>query len=68
MIISVSALRGQLVALVNFSGTHKEHADRYRVLLDSVLNNGENDLVETLKLFIEASEYKTLTFQSSAHN
>lgn len=30
---------------------------RYRVLLDSVLTNPENELIETLKLFIEASKW-----------
>lgn len=29
MVITANALRTQLVALTNFSGTHKEHADKY---------------------------------------
>lgn len=29
MVVSANVLRSQLVALTNFSGTHKEHADKY---------------------------------------
>ncbi|CAD7013620.1 COP9 signalosome complex subunit 4 [Ceratitis capitata] len=54
MSIGTSALRTQLMALANFSGTHKEQADKYRQLLVMVLNNTGNELVDTLKLFVEA--------------
>ncbi|XP_011207309.1 COP9 signalosome complex subunit 4 [Bactrocera dorsalis] len=54
MSIGTSALRTQLMALANFSGTHKEQADKYRQLLVMVLNNTGSDLVDTLKLFVEA--------------
>lgn len=54
MSISTSALRTQLMALANFSGTHKEQADKYRQLLVMVLNNTGSELVDTLKLFVEA--------------
>ncbi|XP_017467167.1 PREDICTED: COP9 signalosome complex subunit 4 [Rhagoletis zephyria] len=54
MTIGTSALRTQLMALANFSGTHKEQADKYRQLLVMVLNNTGNELVDTLKLFVEA--------------
>lgn len=55
--IPAAQLRGQLQALINFSGTHKEHADRYRVLLEGVLSHSETaELVDTLKMFIEASK------------
>lgn len=30
---------------------------RYRVLLDNILSNNEVELIETLKLFIEASKF-----------
>lgn len=56
MAISQSALRNQLAALTNFSGIHKEQADKYRGLLDQILLNTGNELVDTLKLFIEASK------------
>ncbi|XP_053964500.1 COP9 signalosome complex subunit 4 [Anastrepha obliqua] len=54
MTIGTSALRTQLMALANFSGTHKEQADKYRQLLVMVLNNIGSELVDTLKLFVEA--------------
>ncbi|XP_067632531.1 COP9 signalosome complex subunit 4 [Eurosta solidaginis] len=54
MAIGTGALRTQLMVLANFSGTHKEHADKYRQLLMTVLNNTGNELVDTLKLFVEA--------------
>ncbi|KNC33541.1 COP9 signalosome complex subunit 4 [Lucilia cuprina] len=54
MVITSNTLRSQLMALVNFSGTHKEQADRYRQLLEVVLTNTGNELVDTLKLFVEA--------------
>lgn len=56
MVISVSNLRLQLVALTNSTGVHKEQAERYRSLLDQCLTNPEAELIETLKLFIEASK------------
>lgn len=56
MAISTSVLRTQLVALTNSSGIHKEQVDKYRSLLDQILLNTGNELVDTLKLFIEASK------------
>ncbi|KAL5290461.1 COPS4 family protein [Megaselia abdita] len=52
--ISLNDLRSQLVSISHFNGTHKEQAEKYRNLLDRVLQNSNNDLIETLKLFIEA--------------
>ncbi|XP_037896210.1 COP9 signalosome complex subunit 4-like isoform X2 [Glossina fuscipes] len=54
MVIIVNSLRGQLMSLVNFSGTHKEQADRHRQLLEVVLTNSGVELVDMLKLFVEA--------------
>ncbi|CAD7079172.1 unnamed protein product [Hermetia illucens] len=54
MVISASALRSQLVNLTNFSGTHKEQADKYRQLLENILTNSGTELIDTLKLFVEA--------------
>lgn len=58
MAISQSSLRNQLASLTNSSGIHKEQADKYRALLDQILLNTGNELVDTLKLFIEASKYR----------
>ncbi|XP_055921923.1 COP9 signalosome complex subunit 4 isoform X2 [Eupeodes corollae] len=54
MVLTASNLRSQLVALTSFSGTHKEQADRYRQLLEALLTNTGNELIDTLKLFVEA--------------
>ncbi|XP_055839866.1 COP9 signalosome complex subunit 4 isoform X2 [Episyrphus balteatus] len=54
MVLSASNLRSQLVALTSFSGTHKEQADRYRQLLEALLTNTGSELIDTLKLFVEA--------------
>lgn len=54
MVLTASNLRSQLVALTSFSGTHKEQADRYRQLLEALLSNTGSELIDTLKLFVEA--------------
>lgn len=54
MVITASNLRAQLVSLINFTGTHKEQADKYRSLLENILTNNGTELVDTLKLFVEA--------------
>ncbi|XP_037952244.1 COP9 signalosome complex subunit 4 [Teleopsis dalmanni] len=53
MVITTGNLRSQLVGLTNFSGTHKEQADKYRQLLEVVLSNTGMELIDTLKLFVE---------------
>lgn len=65
MSVSLSALRNRLAVLTNSSGIHKEQADKYRQLLDQILLNGE-ELVETLKLFIEASKFPCVTISTWA--
>jgi COP9 signalosome complex subunit 4 len=55
--ITQAQLRTQLNALTNSSGIHKEQIDKYKNLLDKIQSNPEPELVETLKIFIEASEY-----------
>lgn len=49
-------IRTQLTHLASPStgGTHRDVADKYRVVLDTILKLGEDDLVEGLKAFIEA--------------
>uniref|UniRef100_A0A1B0BYW8 COP9 signalosome complex subunit 4 n=1 Tax=Glossina palpalis gambiensis TaxID=67801 RepID=A0A1B0BYW8_9MUSC len=70
MVITVNSLRGQLMSLVNFSGTHKEQADRYRQLLEVVLTNSDVELVDMLKLFVEAivSEHVSLVISREILN
>lgn len=52
--IPAAVLRTQLMGLTNFIGTHKDQADKYRQLLKSVLSNTGPELIDTLKLFVEA--------------
>ncbi|ALC41033.1 CSN4 [Drosophila busckii] len=52
--ITTAMLRTQLMGLTNFIGTHKDQADKYRQLLKSVLSNTGPELIDTLKLFVEA--------------
>uniref|UniRef100_A0A1B0CTJ0 COP9 signalosome complex subunit 4 n=2 Tax=Lutzomyia longipalpis TaxID=7200 RepID=A0A1B0CTJ0_LUTLO len=52
--LSVSTLRQMLVSLVNFTGTHKEQADKYRSILEAILTKSGPDVADTLKLFIES--------------
>ncbi|XP_059616430.1 COP9 signalosome complex subunit 4 [Phlebotomus argentipes] len=52
--LSVSTLRQMLVSLVNFTGTHKEQADKYRSILEVILAKSGPDVADTLKLFIES--------------
>lgn len=54
MVITLNYLRGQLMSLVNFAGTHKEQVDRYHQLLDVVLISAGNELADMLKMFVEA--------------
>lgn len=54
MPISASALKNQLMTLSK-SGIHKEQTDKYRGLLDLVMSNEGTELIETLKLLVEAS-------------
>ena len=38
----------------NYLGSHRDLAEKYRAILDSILTFGEDELVEGLKAFIEA--------------
>uniref|UniRef100_A0A1B6CDI1 COP9 signalosome complex subunit 4 n=1 Tax=Clastoptera arizonana TaxID=38151 RepID=A0A1B6CDI1_9HEMI len=54
MTLSTSSIRQHLVALASSSGgTHKDLAEKYRAILDSVLATPETEIVEGLKVFIE---------------
>lgn len=56
MPISPSALKNQLMTLSK-SGIHKEQTDKYRSLLDMVITNTGPELIESLKLLVEASKF-----------
>lgn len=49
-----SAVRQQLAALANVGGTPKDQADRYRLVLDTIIKSNKEELVEGLKTFVEA--------------
>ncbi|KAH8394935.1 hypothetical protein KR222_011252 [Zaprionus bogoriensis] len=52
--ITTAALRSQLMGLTNLIATHKDQADKYRQLLKTVLSNTGPELIDTLKIFVEA--------------
>lgn len=52
--MNIQSLRQQLSTLTSQSGGHKEQADRFRILLEQILNS--EDLANLLKIFIEASK------------
>ncbi|XP_049802081.1 COP9 signalosome complex subunit 4 isoform X1 [Schistocerca nitens] len=54
MAVTVNAVRQQLAALANSGGSHKDQADKYRAILEAVLTLQGSDLIEALKVFIEA--------------
>ncbi|KAJ8680667.1 hypothetical protein QAD02_016454 [Eretmocerus hayati] len=49
-----SAMRQQLLVLAHSGGSHKDQADKYRALLDSIQTTSGDEIAETLKVFIEA--------------
>jgi COP9 signalosome complex subunit 4 len=46
--------RAQLAQLASSGGSHRDLAEKYRGVLDGILQLGEDDLVDSLKAFIEA--------------
>ena len=46
--------RAQLAQLASSGGSHRDLAEKYRSVLDGILQLGEDDLVDSLKAFIEA--------------
>ncbi|XP_046398858.1 COP9 signalosome complex subunit 4 [Ischnura elegans] len=48
------SVRQQLTQLSNSGGSHKDQAEKYRLVLDNLLASSETELVEGLKTFIEA--------------
>lgn len=51
---SSSQFRAQLSQLATSGGSHRELSDKYRSVLDAILTQGEDELVDGLKVFIEA--------------
>lgn len=54
MAVTVASVRQQLAVLGNSGGSHKDQAEKYRSILDTILSSSGDDLAETLKVFIEA--------------
>jgi len=50
----MAQFRQQLATLSTSGGSHRDLAEKYRQVLDSILTFGEDELVEGLKAFIEA--------------
>eukprot|EP00092_Neocalanus_flemingeri_P024797 GFUD01026887.1.p1 GENE.GFUD01026887.1~~GFUD01026887.1.p1 ORF type:complete len:429 (+),score=158.24 GFUD01026887.1:70-1287(+) len=50
----MAQFRQQLANLTSSGGSHRDLAEKYRAILDSILTFGEDELVEGLKAFIEA--------------
>ena len=46
--------RAQLSQLSSSGGSHRDLADKYRTVLEGIVQLGEDDLVDGLKAFIEA--------------
>ncbi|XP_049515453.1 uncharacterized protein LOC119436646 [Dermacentor silvarum] len=52
--MSAAAYRQQLSSLAVAGGSPKDQAERYRAVLESILKNSGQELVEGLKVFVEA--------------
>ena len=52
--MTVASFRAQLSQLSSGGVAHRDLGDRYRSVLESILLLGEDELVEGLKVFIEA--------------
>ena len=54
MSLTVASFKAQLTQLSSGGVAHRDLGDRYRSVLESILLLGEDELVEGLKVFIEA--------------
>ncbi|KAF2899456.1 hypothetical protein ILUMI_06717 [Ignelater luminosus] len=54
MACNASGVRQQLANIINSGGSHKDQAEKYRAMLETILTDSGNDLVECLQIFIEA--------------
>ncbi|XP_015588268.1 COP9 signalosome complex subunit 4 [Cephus cinctus] len=54
MVVTVSSVRQQLTNLAHSGGSHKDQAEKYRAILDVILTSSGEELIDALKIFIEA--------------
>ncbi len=53
------SIKAQLANVAgNTSGTHKEQADRYRVILTQILAGSSSDIATNLKALVDQSQYQ----------
>ncbi|CAL7951705.1 COP9 signalosome subunit 4 [Xylocopa sonorina] len=62
MVVTAASVRQQLTNLAYCGGSHKDHAEKYRAILDSILLSSSEEAMDALKIFIEAivNEYVSL--------
>ncbi|KAK0179599.1 hypothetical protein PV327_005337 [Microctonus hyperodae] len=61
MAVTVAVVRQQLASLAHFGGSHKDQVERYRTILDDILSSSGEELVDNLKIFIEAIVNENVT-------
>lgn len=54
MSTQLQMVRTQLSNIITAGGSHKDQAEKYRVILDMIIGGPESELVESLQTFIEA--------------
>ena len=54
MTTKTNFIKQNLYGILNSGGSHKDQAEKYRIILDSILTGPESELVECLQVFIEA--------------
>ncbi|OAD54389.1 COP9 signalosome complex subunit 4 [Eufriesea mexicana] len=62
MVVTAASVRQQLTNLAFSPGSHKDQAEKYRAILDSILLSSSEEAMDALKIFIEAivNEYVSL--------
>ncbi|KAK9300755.1 hypothetical protein QLX08_006624 [Tetragonisca angustula] len=62
MVVTAASVRQQLTNLAYSGGSHKDQAEKYRGILDSILLSSSEEAMDALKIFIEAivNEYVSL--------
>jgi len=54
MACNPASVRQQLCNIINSGGSHKDQAEKYRSMLETILTDAGSDLIECLQIFIEA--------------
>lgn len=54
MAINSNSVRQQLANIIHSGGSHKDQAEKYRSMLESILIDSGSELVDCLQIFIEA--------------